>query len=80
MEVRGRAGTGRKHDRLFLSGCGQHRGGDQLGHSCVVVSVRLGQDVGNKVGAGRSSHDDDLIEENTFKTLQRCVERGVKEA
>ncbi len=41
------------------------------------MSVRLGQDVGHKVGAGRSCHDDHLNEEETFKSL--CVERCVEE-
>lgn len=43
-----------------MGGRGQDGGGAQLGHGGVVVSVRLGQDVGHKIGAWRSGHDDHL--------------------
>jgi len=54
----GGGGAGREHHRLLLGAGGQHGGGDQLGQSGVVV--RLGQDVGHKVGARGRGHDDHL--------------------
>lgn len=44
------------------------------------MSVRLGQDVGHKVGAGRSRHDDHLNEDEIFVTLKYCEEGCVEEA
>lgn len=37
------------------------------------MSVRLGQDVGHKVGAGRSCHDDHLKEDKTFIIYCECT-------
>ncbi len=73
------AGIGWENHRLFLCGRGQNGCGAQLGQGRIVVSVRLGQDVGYKVGAGRSCHDDHLNVEETFKTLKYCVQREMFE-
>lgn len=50
VDVGGGARTGWENHCLLVSGGGQDGRGAQLGHGGIVV--RLGQDVGYKVGAG----------------------------
>lgn len=60
-----RAGAGCQDHCLLLRGCIEDGGGAQFGHCGVVL--RFGQDIGHKVWAGRSCHNDHLEEDKTLK-------------